>query len=291
VLIAQITDTHVSTPDSRNDRDFRTAEHLERAVAHLNALTPRPDVVLATGDLVERGEPEEYERLRELLEPLAMPAFLIPGNHDERGGLVRAFDRHRYLPRDGGVLQYVVEDWPVRLVALDTLIPGESGGRLDAERLAWLAARLAEAPDRPTVVLMHHPPFVTGMRKMDEMGLDGTDALAAVIRRHPQVERLVCGHLHRSIVRRFAGTVACTSPATAHQIALDLGEVPRLATVMEPPACLLHLWLGDAAGLVSHLSVIGDRHPPFTVFDGEQWLRDARPPAGFHPADPTGNSR
>jgi 3',5'-cyclic AMP phosphodiesterase CpdA len=283
VLIAQLSDTHVSTPGSRNDRQFRTAEHLERAVAHLNALAPRPDVVLATGDLVERGEAGEYERLRELLEPLAMPVYLIPGNHDDRGNLARAFGGHPHLPRDGGFVQYAVEDWPVRLVALDTLVPGESGGRLCAERLAWLDARLAESAERPTVVFMHHPPFVTGMRKMDEMGLEGTGALAAVIRRHPQVERLVCGHLHRSIVRRFAGTVACTSPATAHQLALDLGEVPRLATVMEPPACLLHLWLGEGEGLVSHVSVIGDRHPPFTIFDGREWLRDAVPPAGFHP--------
>ena len=283
MLIAQITDTHVSTPESRNDRDFRTAEHLERAVAHLGALTPRPDVVLATGDLVERGDMDEYARLRELLEPLAMPVYVIPGNHDDREHLARVFGHHRYLPRDGGFIQYVVEDWPVRLVALDTLIPGESGGRLCAERLAWLDARLAESAERPTVVFMHHPPFVTGMRKMDEMGLEGSGALAAVIRRHPQVERLACGHLHRSIVRRFAGTVACTGPATAHQLALDLGEIPRLATVMEPPACLLHLWLGAGDGLVSHVSVIGDRHPPFTIFDGGRWLRDAQPPAGFHP--------
>jgi 3',5'-cyclic AMP phosphodiesterase CpdA len=283
VLIAQITDTHVSTAGSRSDRDFHTAAHLERAVAHLSVLAPRPDVVLATGDLVETGQPAEYARLRELLAPLTMPVYLIPGNHDDRGNLVRAFDPHRYLPRDG-FIQYAIEDWPVRLIALDTLIPGESGGRLSAEQLAWLDARLAEAPDRPTIVFMHHPPFKTGMRKMDEMGLGGTDALALVIARHPQVERLVCGHLHRSIVRRFAGTVACTSPSTAHQIALDLGGTPRLATVMEPPACLLHLWLGDAGGLVSHVSIIGDRHPPLTIFDGERWIRDARLPAGFHPS-------
>lgn len=285
MLIAQIADTHISTPGGRNDRHYRTAEHLERAIAHLNALTPRPDVVLATGDLVERGEIAEYERLRELLQPLRMPAYLIVGNHDNRENLPRVFDHHRYLPRDVRFLQYVVEDWPVRLVALDTLIPGESGGRLGTERLAWLDTRLTEAPERPTLVFMHHPPFITGMRKMDEMGLDGTEAFAAVIRRHQQVERVVCGHLHRSIVRRFAGTVACTAPATAHQLALDLGEMHRLATVMEPPACLLHLWLGEGSGLVSHVSVIGDRYAPFTIFDGQKWLRDTAPPADFHPQD------
>jgi 3',5'-cyclic AMP phosphodiesterase CpdA len=282
MLIAQISDTHISTPGSRNDLHFRTAEHLERAVQHLNAFTPRPDVVIATGDLVERGRGDEYQRLRDILSNLTMPLFLIPGNHDERDNLVRTFDRHHYLPRDGGYLQYVIEDWPVRLVALDTLIPGASYGRLCAERLQWLEARLGEAPERPTLVFMHHPPFFTGIRKMDQMGLDGMAALETVIGRHPQVERVVCGHLHRSITRRFAGTVACTAPATAHQIALDLGEVPRLATVMEPPACLLHLWLGNGGGLVSHVSVIGDQFPPFRIFDGHQWLRDARPPESFH---------
>ncbi len=282
MLIAQISDTHVSTPDSRNDRLFRTAEHLAAAVAHLNALHPRPDLVLATGDLVERGGIDEYERLREILTPLAMPLFLIPGNHDDRENLTKVFADHAYLPRNGAFLQYTVEDWPLRLVALDTLVPGKSGGRLCAERLAWLEARLGEAPDRPTLVFMHHPPFATGIAAMDDMGLDGIEGLAAVIRRHPQVERITCGHLHRTIVRRFAGTVACTCPATAHQIALDLVPAQRLATVMEPPACMLHLWLGEAGGLVSHVSLIGDRHPPFTVFDGERWFRDAVPPAGFH---------
>jgi 3',5'-cyclic AMP phosphodiesterase CpdA len=283
MLIAQITDTHIGAAGSRNDRVFRTAAHLARAVAHLMALRPRPDLVLATGDLVEGGGVDEYERLREILAPLPVPVFLIPGNHDDRRNLASVFAEHAYLPRDGGFVQYTVEGWPLRLVALDTLIPGESGGRLCAERLGWLEARLAEAPEQPTLVFMHHPPFATGIASMDGMGLDGVEELAAVIRRHPQVERIACGHLHRTIVRRFAGTVACTCPATAHQIALDLPPARRLATVMEPPACMLHLWLGEAGGLVSHVSLIGDRHPPLAIFDGQRWVRDAAPPPGFHP--------
>ena len=282
MLIAQITDTHISTPDSVNDRHFRTPEHLERAVAHLNRLDPRPDVVLATGDLVERGEPQEYARLRSILDRLTMPVYVVPGNHDSREHLARAFADRGYLPRQG-FLHYTVEEWPVRLIGLDTHVPGEPGGRLCAERLAWLDARLAEGPARPTLVFMHHPPFVTGLQAMDAMGLEGGPALAEVIGRHPQVERVVCGHVHRAMTRRFAGTVASTSPATAHQLALVLPPARHLAVVMEPPACTLHLWLGPEAGLVSHLSVIGDERPAFTLYDGERWLRHATPPAAFHP--------
>jgi 3',5'-cyclic-AMP phosphodiesterase len=284
MLIAQITDTHISTPGSVNDRYFRTPEHLERAVAHLNRLAPRPDVVLATGDLVERGEPEEYARLRAILDRLAMPLYVIPGNHDSREHLAYAFADRGYLPARGEFLHYTVEEWPVRLVGLDTQVPGQPGGALCPERLAWLDARLGEAPPQPTLVFMHHPPFVTGLAAMDGMGLEGKEALAAVIRRHPQVERIACGHVHRPMTRRFAGTVATTCPATAHQIALELRPAERLSVVMEPPACTLHLWLGADAGLVSHVSVIGDERPPFTVFDGQRWLREAQPPPAFHPA-------
>ena len=283
MLIAQITDTHISTPGSVTDRHFRTPEHLERAVVHLNRLAPRPDVVLATGDLVERGEAEEYARLRSIVDRLAMPLYVVPGNHDSRENLARAFADRGYLPRDGTFLHYTVEQWPVRLIGLDTHVPGQPGGRLCAERLGWLDARLGEAPARPTVVFMHHPPFVTGLQAMDAMGLENREGLAEVIRRHPQVERVVCGHVHRPMTRRFAGTVASTSPATAHQIALDLVPAHRLAVIMEPPACTLHLWLGAEAGLVSHLSVIGDEHPPFTLYDGQRWLREAVPPPAFHP--------
>jgi Icc protein len=69
---------------------------------------------------------------------------------------------------------------------------------------------------------MHHPPFATGITHMDNFGLDNAAELAEIVVRHPQVERILCGHLHRTIDRRFAGTVAGTAPSTAHQIRLNL---------------------------------------------------------------------
>lgn len=279
MLIAQISDTHISTPGSRNDALLRTDIHLLRAVEHLNAQKPRPDCVLITGDLVERGHPDEYGRLHEILHTLAMPLFVIPGNHDAREPLARTF---AHLPNNGSFLQYTVEDWPVRLIGLDTLLPGQPSGQLCSERLAWLEARLAEAPLRPTLVFMHHPPFDTGITAMDAMGLAGREAFAEIISRYPRVERVVCGHVHRPLTRRFAGTIASVCPSTAHQVALTLQPATDLSLVMEPPATTLHLWLGETDGIVSHLSPIGSR-PRHTVYDGTAWNDSDELPPGFHP--------
>jgi 3',5'-cyclic-AMP phosphodiesterase len=273
MLIAQISDSHVvapgklfrcpaqgAAPDAeRVYREFDTAPYLARAVAALNALAPRPDLVVHTGDLVDHGEPDEYERLRDLLAPLSMPAFVIPGNHDAREPLRNAFRADGYLPAEGYLL-YTVEDYPLRIVALDTLVAGKHGGVLCAEQLSWLDRTLAAQPDRPTVVLMHHPPFATGITYMDGYGLDNAAGLAEIVARHPQIERILCGHLHRAIDRRFAGTVAGTAPSTAHQIRVNLVPDARISFNFEPPGYQLHLWQDGA--LVTHTAAFGDWPAP-----------------------------
>lgn len=268
MLIAQITDTHVLAPGRLAYGRVDTNACLARAVQSLLGEDPRPDLVLLTGDLVDAGAPAEYANLRDLLAPLPMPVLVIPGNHDERGALARAFAGQGYLPRDG-FLHYVVEDHPLRLVALDTLVPGETGGALCAERLAWLDARLAAAPDRPTLIFMHHPPFATGIAQMDEIGLDAESGagLAALMRRHRQVERIVAGHVHRSIQARFAGTAASVAPSTAHQLALDLRPGAPVGFTLEPPGYHLHRWAPET-GIVTHAVTVGDFPGPFSFDDG-----------------------
>jgi 3',5'-cyclic AMP phosphodiesterase CpdA len=199
-----------------------------------------------------------------------MPVYAIPGNHDNRALMLDVFGTQGTQPL-AGFVQYVVDAWPVRLVALDTHVPGRDDGYLGAERLAWLDERLAEAPARPTVVFMHHPPFRTGLAIPDQIGLSDADELGAIIARHPQVERVVAGHLHMAILRRFAGTLAMTCPATGHTMLPDFSRPQRLAVLIEPPACLVHVWR-DSTGLMTYTSLIGDHGPVVELHDGEQWL-------------------
>ena len=166
-----------------------------------------------------------------------------------------AFAQLELFPAEGP-LCFAVGLGPMRLVGLDSLIPGDPAGRLGHEQLAWLDARLGEAPERPTLVALHHPPFRTGIDHMDTMMLEDGDALAEVLGRHGQVERVLCGHVHRAVQCRFAGTIAQIAPGTAHAVQLTLAGAPS-RWVMEPPGVLLHEWR-DGRGLVSQLDFIGD---------------------------------
>jgi 3',5'-cyclic-AMP phosphodiesterase len=254
MLIAQLSDPHFM-PNVRLFGRLDTAGFLERAVAHLNTL--ELDVVLITGDLTNDGDEQVYAAFATIVSGLRAPYFVLTGNHDDRELMRQRFGAG-YMP-EGGPLTYVIDRFAVRLIALDTLVPGETWGRLGPEQLAWLDARLGEMPERPTVVALHHPPFRIGIGHLDWSMLRDADALAAVLGRHRQVERVVCGHVHRSIQCRFAGTLAQTAPSCAHQAELAFGDAPA-TWICEPPAVLLHRW-DPADGLVSHVSLIGDYGP------------------------------
>ena len=259
MLIIQISDMHVKAPGVLYKGKVDTHARMAQAVKHILDFDPLPDAVLATGDLVDAGSAAEYAALRDLLAPLPMPVYLIPGNHDDRAAMQAAFgDRHRYLPRNGGPLSYAVEDHPVRIVGLDSLIPGEVGGRIGDDQLAWLEATLAARPDVPTIVMLHHPPAHSGVPWLDRIGVEDRDGLGAIVERHGQIQRVLSGHDHRPIQRLWRGTLSVTAPSTAHQFVLTFGPEGVGSWIAEPPACLVHRWLGEEGGLVTHTSYIGD---------------------------------
>lgn len=266
-LIAQISDPHLKAGGRLTYGVVDTLAALRRAVEHINASRQRPDIVVISGDLVDFGRADEYAVLRPELERLRMPFYVVPGNHDDRENLLAAFADHVYLPLSpAGPLDWVVEEHAVRLIGLDTTIPGEHGGRLDYLQLDWLDTQLSRRPDAPTVLVMHHPPFISGIGHMDLAPFANAAALERVIARHPQVERLLCGHLHRPMQRRFGGSLACVCPGTSHQIVLDLDEAAPAHFNLEPAGYVLHRW-HPRQGLVSHNAVFGEYPGPYPFYD------------------------
>jgi Icc protein len=263
MLIAQLTDLHVRPRGMLANRVVETNAMLERALKHVAALDPLPDAVILSGDLTDMGLAEEYEVLADLLRThLRMPIYAIPGNHDRRETMKQGLRGLPGISPEGDFIQYTVDDFPLRLVMLDSIVPGAGHGELCAARLDFLDRALAAAPKKPTLVVLHHPPITCGIGFMDEINLRNADAFTAIIARHPQVERVLCGHHHRPIVARFAGTIVQVAPSVAHQVTLALKPGTPESLIMEPPAYLLHRWTPEN-GLVTHQAYVGEFPGPY----------------------------
>lgn len=277
MLLAQLSDLHIREPGRLAYGKLDTAPYLRAAIRHLLNLPQRPDACVITGDLTDFGRPSEYLHLRELLAPLVpMPIYLLPGNHDARAALRTSFADHPWLQASDAdaPIQYTqtLHDG-VQLIVADTLVPGAPHGALCAERLAWLEARLDECAGQPVLLAMHHPPFKTLIGHMDKIGLlQGASELEALLARHPNVQRVLCGHLHRAITVAFGGTVAATVPSPAHQVCLDLAPGAVSAWTLEPPGFALHAW--DGQRIVSHLTYSGEFAGPYPFHEPSGQLID-----------------
>jgi 3',5'-cyclic-AMP phosphodiesterase len=246
-LLAQLSDPHIGAVWAGGNPVARLAAAVETVIS----MSVQPDAVLVSGDLSDNATDAEYEQVRELLAPLRAPLYVLPGNHDARAVLRRQFG----VPGDGGEpVQYSAELGPVRLVVVDTTLPGEVPGALDAERLAWLDAELAAAPGAPTLVAMHHPAFATGVPAWDAFNLPVSDraAFAEVVGRHPHVRRVVAGHVHRTIAGEVGGRAALTVPSTYVQSRLTFRDEIEIAD--EPAGFVLHAVVDGE--VVSHVQPV-----------------------------------
>lgn len=265
MIVIQLTDFHCVANGRVALRRCETNMLAERALRAIRAFRPRPDAVLITGDLVNNGHPEEYAEFRAILSrSLDLPAYVIPGNHDDRANLRAGLADFPGVTDDAEFVQYTIEHLPVRIIMLDTLIPGATEGELCPGRMAWLADRLAEQPDRPTMIAMHHPPFLCGVN--DSINLTNSAAFTALIARHPQVLRIVSGHHHRAVTVPVAHAIGSICPGTAHQVELDLTNTGFGLWNLEPPAYQVHMLIPQPDGrpaIVSHTAYVESFPGPF----------------------------
>jgi 3',5'-cyclic AMP phosphodiesterase CpdA len=268
MLIAQITDIHLGF-DPDNPAEFNR-KRLDQVLRLLTTMEPKPDLLLATGDLVDRGDGESYRRLRNALSICPFPVWPCMGNHDLRDSFAEHFPE---IPMPEGFVQYEVDAGEVRFLVIDTLEEGRHGGAFCETRARWLSERLAEQPDRDTMIVMHHPPVDVGIEWMATHPEEPWVArFAETIAGHGQVKAIICGHLHRPISVAWRGTTISICPSTAPQVALDLAPIDperpdnRAMIIADPPAFALHKWNGRE--LVSHFDT-ADEHTMLAKFDAK----------------------
>lgn len=262
MLIAQISDTHISAPGEKTCGVAPMAENLVRCVDSINALDPRPDLVLLSGDVTNKSTRAETRHASDILSSLAMPLFIVPGNHDDRELLCEVFGSKKCPMTESGFVDYVIENCPLRIIALDTLDPGKPGGRLSETRLDWLRARLAEGGLQPTLLVAHHPPLNLGVPETDEDGFDGAEALGDIVADYPNIERFLCGHIHLHTNTRWRGTIVTTAPSIGMQLTLNLTPGDASRFFLSDPAYLLHRWTPEQA-LITYAVQLSPLDGPF----------------------------
>ena len=252
MLIVQLSDTHITNWNEKACDVAPTAENLAQCVAHINQLNPPADVVLITGDLTNDGSLEEAQHAEQILCDLNCPFFIVPGNHDSRRVLCPTFDDEACPKNTLGFIHYTVDSYPIRLIGLDSLNQGEAGGKISQKTTEWLDERLAEEPEKPTILFMHHPPIKCGVLETDVDGFIGAHYLAEVVKKYNNIERILCGHIHMPVHASWCGTIITTAPSsTGMRIDVDLSQTKPSQFSLDTPNYLLHYWTPDK-NLITH---------------------------------------
>ena len=229
-VIAQLSDIHVGGPN------VGSGERFSAAIDVINEMARQPDLVLLTGDNTHNDTVAEWEEVKDRLRVLRAPWVAINGNHDRSIGEIAG---HR-SQRAG----------PLQLVLLDS-----SDDEFTDDDATWLEEELCRHSGTPTVIAIHHPPFETGIWWMDCVGLKGRERFERVVRRHPQVIKVLSGHVHRVIQANWDGCSLWVCPSTSVTVAGDIHPGHEPAETAEPPAFSLHAYVGTT--IVSHVIPVG----------------------------------
>ncbi len=215
IRIVQITDTHLfRDPDGvlAGVPTWPTFRAVLRKIQHRHGDF---DYLILTGDLAQDEELETYLMLREALGDWIERCRIIPGNHDDPDNLRKAFPG--LFPQQEGPLTFSLSTGSWKIIGLDSRLPGEVKGRVDANQLQWLRDELHKDPSAPILLFVHHPPVAINVDWLDEIGLDGAYDLVNLIEASPQIKVVCAGHVHREFIGQIGAAAVYTTPSTCVQ--------------------------------------------------------------------------
>ena len=243
-IVLQISDTHIAAHGRLVSDKLDTAsafESLVKRIIQIRSEIGKVDAIIASGDISDDGTANSYEIFKNIIEKLDIPTFVIPGNHDSRSRLRDAFSVDGYLPKVGK-LNWHVPLADFHLIGLDSLVEGMPGGEVDTSTLAFLSDKFEALDSAPVLLALHHPPFKSGIKFMDEIGLQGVRHFHNVLKSYNGEVRLICGHIHNLMVMNVAGHVALSAPAPTSSFSYNLQDNALKGFMRIEDGFLLHRW-------------------------------------------------
>jgi 3',5'-cyclic-AMP phosphodiesterase len=259
MIIAQISDTHIALDTPEADQRIRD---FERTIADINALDAAPDVIVNSGDIVHNGRPDEYAEAVRILAKAHVPVYVIPGNKDDRVNLRAAFSPHGYLKPGSDFIEYSVEDYPVRLIAVDTLNTSSNKGDFCLERAKRLIDLIDAETKKPIAVFAHHPPFEVpvGPAPLNFETPEVMARLRGTLQHSGRVVGVFSGHVHRAAEGHVGSIPAIVVPCIATP--LRKGEYP--AHMKQCPVYYIHRFDPDG-GFTTEARIVGISPPAASV--------------------------
>ena len=243
-LLVQITDTHIQPKGQLLYGQVDAALHLRNSVEEIARIRPIPDLVVITGDLVEKPDRESYEHFKELIAPIQVPVYVLPGNHDDPVLMAEMFADTGAFPVTDATNQYAVEVNSFRMLALNSHIGGSELPEFDGEHLDWLVRELPKS-DKPTMIAIHHPPMKTGIEFIDMGGTQWFQELKEVLSGRHNVHLVICGHCHTDMSGRIGSVPVYMCGSVAHQLIAARGMDIAPSFVAEPVPPVLHHFIED----------------------------------------------
>ena len=254
MLIVQISDTHISQLDPSEPHALERMSVLKNFVDHVGRMDEVPDLILHTGDVSQNGKPEEYKIVKSIMNAFDIPVFFALGNRDKDVNLVKGLKDLGGAKLVNGFLIYSIDDFPVRLIAMDTQKRNSRIGTTCSVRLGILEELLMEQPDTPTAIFMHHPAFQVPTSTYPFQFSDPllADAFLGLVEHHEQIKHLFCGHMHRQFSLQLKTCSASIAPSLPHdnrqgEYELDWGERPLFQ---------LHRWKPDTHRFETELTPV-----------------------------------
>ncbi|MGZ5076762.1 MAG: 3',5'-cyclic-AMP phosphodiesterase, partial [Methylobacter sp.] len=218
VSILQLSDLHILRRPEDKLLGINTEHYFHACLEQALVEKHHFDLILLTGDLAQDPCTESYRRILDSLEASEIPCICLPGNHDDDELMQQVLNVGRVSCRK----QLKLGNW--QLISLNSRIPGEAGGRLSKEELAFLENCLTENPDHYSLIAVHHHFLQTKSPWMDTMIIENSAELLALLNQYPQVKVITTGHIHQVMDQKIAAFRVLGAPSTCFQFTPETDE-------------------------------------------------------------------